>query len=98
MSNVVQSKIGLHRKLMKSVKQLFSPSLYLFETYAPLSVFTVFYFNKFDRKKLLNKYKLKINELKTIIFGKLGQTIGSQFYSYYKDFSNVITIKNIEEC
>ncbi len=41
--------------------------------------------------------KLKINELKTIIFGKLGQTIGSQFYSYYKDFSNVITIKNIEE-
>ncbi|WP_323590875.1 hypothetical protein [Aliarcobacter butzleri] len=46
---------------------------------------------------LLKAPKLKTNELKTIIFGKLGQTIGSQFYSYYKDFSNMITIKNIEE-
>jgi len=58
MSKVVQSKIGLHRKLMKSFRQLFSPSLYLFETYAPLSVF---YFNKFDRKKLLKKYQLQID-------------------------------------
>ena len=61
MSEVVQSKIGLHQKLMKSFKQLFSPSSYLFETYAPLSVFTVFYFNKFDRKKLLKKYQLQID-------------------------------------
>jgi len=48
-------------------------------------------------KLLKNSSKLKKNEIRIIIYGKLGQTIGSQFYSYYENFSKVITLKNIEE-
>jgi len=46
---------------------------------------------------LKNSFKLKKNEQRTIIYGKLGQIIGSQFYSYYTNFSKVITLKSIEE-
>ena len=48
-------------------------------------------------KLLKNSLKLKKNERRSVIYGKLGQTIGSQFYSYYENFSKVITLKNIEE-
>lgn len=48
-------------------------------------------------KLLKNSSKLKKNERRTLIYGKLGQTIGSQFYSYYENFSKIITLKNIEE-
>jgi len=46
---------------------------------------------------LKNSSRLKKNEQRAIIYGKLGQTIGSQFYSYYNNFSKVITMKSIEE-
>lgn len=45
---------------------------------------------------LINAPKLKTNELKTIIYGKVGQAIGSQFYAFYKDFKNVITMQSVE--
>ncbi|RLA84615.1 MAG: hypothetical protein DRG78_00925 [Epsilonproteobacteria bacterium] len=45
------------------------------------------------------KNSSRVNETtrKTIIYGKLGQSIGSQFFSYHKNFSKVITMKYIEE-
>jgi len=48
-------------------------------------------------KLLQNSPKLKDLELRTIINGKLGGTVGSQFFSYYKNFSNVLTMKDIEK-
>jgi len=46
---------------------------------------------------LKNSKSLTKNERRIIINGKLGQTIGSQFYSYYENFSNTIKLKDIEE-
>ena len=46
---------------------------------------------------LQNSKSLTKNQRRTVINGKLGQTIGSQFYSYYENFSNVIKLKDIED-
>jgi hypothetical protein len=57
-----QQQIGLFRKLISSLKQLFNHSLFLIETNAPLNVFGAFYFKKLDRKVLRKKYKAQLHE------------------------------------
>ena len=46
---------------------------------------------------LKNSSSLNKQVKRVIVDGKLGKTIGSQFYRYYIDFENVIKIKDIEE-
>jgi hypothetical protein len=47
----------------------------------------------------LLKHSSKLNQMqrRALIIGKLGQSVGNQFYSYHKNFSKVITLKDIED-
>jgi hypothetical protein len=57
-----KQQIGLFRKLINSLKQLFNHSLFLIETNTPLNVFGAFYFKKRDRKVLRKKYKVQLDD------------------------------------